>query len=91
MPSWHRCGRWGFQCFGLQTAALEAALLLLKPSESPKEDSQALAQAVTIVIRAGEPAPEPRRPLCPQKVLPGGGCACLSHASVPGCSRPAHS
>lgn len=52
----------GFQCIGLRTAAAETPLRLLKPSESPKEDSQAPAQAVTIVIRTGEPAPEPRGP-----------------------------
>lgn len=64
----------GFHCFGLRTAAAasEAPLLLLKPSESPKEDSQAPAQAVTIVIRADKPAPEPRAPkkCCPEAAVP---------------------
>lgn len=57
----------GFQCFGLRTAASEAPLFILKPSESPKEDSQAPLQVVTIVIWAGERALEACEPLAPPK------------------------
>lgn len=53
----------GLPVLWFRPAVAEASLLLLKPSESPEEDSEAPAQAVTIVIRAGEPAEEPCVPL----------------------------
>lgn len=62
----------GLPVLWFQPVVAEASLLLLKPSESPEEDSQAPAQAVTIVIRAGEPALEPCVP--PKSASAGQPC-----------------